>query len=482
MSESSRIWISRTEAAKRLGCCKGYVRHLVNGTRPCPAGVRSVESRRVPRGGWEYRVLLASGEYYCPGHSPERNEPAPKPSQRQEDAGPASKGGQRVEAKEKDGLLEASSVGDSISTLDGLVDACGVDLKKWSILSWSANSWESFYRNKEGDHTKVRMWQVKASFAPSVVSGVKPVKVVAPFRVPTPTRRVGAKARLCIAIPDTQHGFRWNERRTRLLPMHDRRAIDCVVQLIERLKPELVVHLGDGPDFAEWSTKYPRAPEMMETTQPALEELHWDLARVRAAAPDSRMVYLEGNHGFRIRQALIEKLPVALGARAVGDERSALDLARLLALDSIGWEFAGAYKSRKEDWFWDDRVRFIHDGGVKSGGGKTASAHVSKAEVTTIFGHIHRLEMACRTIHRGSRMRTITAASPGCLCMMDGSVPGVSSRPDWQHGCALIWLTDTGEHVQLIPIHRGTLVYDGEVITGVDRGAEISASIGRPVG
>lgn len=481
MCDSDKYWIRRGEAAKRLGCCKGYVRHLVNGARTCPSGVDSVESKKIAGLGWRYRILLSSGEYYCP---PSGEDPVALPDDIE--LAKEAPRGQKADSREVNGLLEASTEGESISTLEGLIDACGVDLKKWSVLSWSANSWEGFYRNKDDGHTKVRLWQVKASFAPNVLSWVKPAKAFAPCNGPAREQKlahsIGASPRLCVAIPDTQHGFRWNERRTRLLPMHDRRAIDCVVQLIERLKPELVVHLGDGPDFAEWSTKYPRAPELMETTQPALEELHWDLARIRAAAPDSRMVYLEGNHGFRIRQALIEKLPVALGTHAVGDERPALDLARLLALDDIGWEFAGAYKGRDEDWYWEDRVRFVHDAGVKSGGGKTASAHVAGAEVTTIFGHIHRLEMACRTIHRGRKMRTIAAASPGCLCMMDGSVPGVSARPDWQHGCALIWLTDAGEHVQLIPIHRGTLVYGGEIITGVDRGEEIAASIGRPVG
>lgn len=469
-------WMTRTEAASFLGCCKGYVRHMVNGNRSCPSGVASVESKTFPGHGRRYRILLVSGGYHL---VPVEATPLPLD---EEGGKPGETKGQQFQSKETDGLLEATTKGQDIKTLEELIKVCEIDLEKWMVLEWTANSWESFYRNAQGSHTKVRLWQIKARFAPKVTSSIKGVANPQEVSLLPARRKSRSQGRLCIAIPDTQHGFRWNAKRTKLVPMHDRRAIDCVVQLIERLNPEVLVHLGDGPDFAEWSLKYPRTPDLLETTQPTIEELHWDLARFRQAAPRAeRAMYLEGNHGERVRRALVEKLPVALNTIAVGDEKPALDLARLLALDQIGWTFVGAFQTDDDDWYWEDRVRFVHDGGVRGGGGKTAAAHIANADCTTIFGHIHRLELACKTVHRGKRRRVITVASPGCLCRNDGVVPAAAPRVDWQHGVALIWLTEEGEHVQLVPIVNGQMVFDGDVIVGEDRGDEIAEAIGWPV-
>jgi hypothetical protein len=385
-----------------------------------------------------------------------------------------------VSVTESEGGVEVSSKGRSISNLEQLVEAAKIDLSKWVVLEWSANTWESFYRVGE-KHRKVQMWQVKARLAPSVTSFVKPVESK-PIAFAPPPPIYTDKPLVAVVVPDTQHGFRWNDLRTKLIPMHDRRAIDAVVQLIARVKPDLIVHLGDGPDFAEWSTKYVRGPELVETTQPAIEELHFDLRRMRKAAPKARFIYLEGNHCFRIRSALTERLPVALSAKAVGDNREALHLARLLGFDGLGIEYAGPYGSQGDDWYWEDRVRFVHDGGVRGKGGQTVASHVAKAEVTTLFGHIHRVELAARTIHRQGSQRVIVAASAGCLCRIDGAVPGATARPDWQQGCAVVYLTDRTESVQLVPINGGSLVWNGVEVVGQDYGHAVEAEFGRPVG
>jgi len=384
-----------------------------------------------------------------------------------------------VSVTEDEDGIELSSKGRSISNLEQLVEAAKIDLSKWVVLEWGANTWESFYR--VGDkHRKVQMWQVKARLVPSVTSFVKPAESK-PVKL-YPAAIYTDKPLVAVVVPDTQHGFRWNDLRTRLIPMHDRRAIDAVVQLIARVKPDLIVHLGDGPDFAEWSTKYVRGPELIETTQPAIEELHFDLRRMRNAAPKARFVYLEGNHCFRIRSALTERLPVALSAKAVGDSREALHLARLLGFDGLGIEYAGPYGSQGDDWYWEDRVRFVHDGGVRGKGGQTVSSHVAKAEVTTLFGHIHRFELAARTVHRQGSQRVIMAASAGCLCRIDGAVPGATARPDWQQGCAVVYLTDRAESIQLVPITNGSLVWNGVEMVGQDYGHAVEAEFGRPVG
>jgi len=51
-----------------------------------------------------------------------------------------------VSCSEVDGGLDVSSKGRTITTLEGLVAAAGIDLEKWTVLEWNANTWESFYR------------------------------------------------------------------------------------------------------------------------------------------------------------------------------------------------------------------------------------------------------------------------------------------------------------------------------------------------
>lgn len=373
------------------------------------------------------------------------------------------------------GGLEVESYGRRCRTLDDLLEHAEIDVAKWMVERWTANRWESAMKGDDGEPRVVPLWQVKATLVPRPSGHLRPARTLRPL-VPR-TTRPGRATACCLVIPDTQHGFRWDARRRTLRPMHDRRAIDATVQLAQLLRPDVIVHLGDGPDFAEWSLKYPRAPELIETTQPAIDELHLDLRRWRETC--DRMVYIEGNHGERVRRALHEKLPVAASTRAAGDDRNALDLARLLGLDQLDVEFVAPFG---DDWYWQDSVRFVHDAGVKSKPGATVGGAVAAATHTTVFGHVHSLETASKTMHGPQGARTIYATTPGCLCRLDGEVPGVSTRPNWQQGCAVIWWDeDTGEHVQTLPIRDGVLMWYGERIVGVDRGVEFAEAIDWPV-
>lgn len=58
---------------------------------------------------------------------------------------------------------------------------------------------------------------------------------------------------------------------------------------------------------------------------------------------------------------------------------------------------------------------------------------------------------------------------------------GATARPDWQQGCAVVYLTDRAESVQLVPIHDGSLVWAGVEVVGQDYGHAVEAEFGRPV-
>jgi len=69
-------------------------------------------------------------------------------------------------------------------------------------------------------------------------------------------------------------------------------------------------------------------------------------------------------------------------------------------------------------------------------------------DYSRIFGHIHRHELAWTTEWKGQERRELCAASGGCLCSVDGGVPGVKDRQNWQQGLILAHYDPNGwEHL-----------------------------------
>jgi hypothetical protein len=383
----------------------------------------------------------------------------------------------KFEVEERDDRLRVDTrAQDLIRNLDDLVRAAGVDLAKWRPVSHKVNTWPVAQKGPDGRPQVTRLWQVTANFEPRFDGQVRPVAERPAMPRVTPEFR---PVRCAVVVPDSQHGFWRDAKSGKLRPLHDRRAVDAVIQLIQLLSPDELVLLGDMLDLAAWSVKYPRPVGHLDVTQPALEELHVDIRRMRHAAPEARMRYLEGNHENRVNRALVDLLGEAATVSAVGDDGGALSIPRLLALDTLDVEYVGPYGADLYLW---DRVRLTHGDRVRNKGGASAQAVISDAVTSTGFGHVHRLERASKTVRTPSGPDTITAWTPGCLCRIDGAVPGVSAHPDWQQGVAVIWFDGEREHTQLVEIHDGRLVWGGVVIQGEDRGAWYAEQTGWPVG
>jgi hypothetical protein len=369
-------------------------------------------------------------------------------------------------------VAEVVSKGCEIRNLQQLIRAAEIDLDRWIVDSWSANTWEM----GSGDGEKIRLWQVKASLRRRPEWARHPVQ---PVRHMKRQRTRSTSPRACaLVIPDSQNGYRWDTRHQHLDPLHDRRAWDLAVQMAQRLQPDVILLLGDMVDLGPWSTKYHDGADLRGTTQPTLVELHWWLGQLRLASPGAQIVYLEGNHEDRVGKALRQLMPEAEGVRPADDETGApmLSIQRLLALDSLDVEYVGPYDS--EYWLWDS-VRVHHGETVRGKGGATATATVSDAVHCDIFGHVHRLELACRTLHGPGGERVIWALSPGTITRIDGVVPAFSSRVNWQQGLAVLERTDD-ERIfpQILKIEDGRTVWCREVLEGRDRVDELREATG----
>ena len=363
--------------------------------------------------------------------------------------------------------ITVSAQGQRVKTLAQLLKHANVDRKLWRVTSWKCNSWE---QSVKGGEDTITLYQVKAFLERKIEPDRQPAH---PSKFIPRVETTGRDDRLktCLIVPDLQLGYAWRDRYTYLDPMHDRTAMDAVVSMARSMQPDIVVLLGDMLDLAPWSTRFPRKPEFRQTTQPAIDELHWWLADLRSACQSSKMLYLAGNHEERIAKAAVELLPEVTGVAPALETDPVLSLNRLLHLDKLDIDYVGPYGA--DWWLWPDSnspVRVTHGTKVRGGSGGTATAIAKTARWSEVYGHIHRVEMVQKTFHGPDGPQCVTACSPGCLVRIPGPTPGVSLTPDWQQGVGVAILDENTNdvHMQVLPITNGRIVWNGRVFEGHD--------------
>jgi predicted phosphodiesterase len=259
--------------------------------------------------------------------------------------------------------------------------------------------------------------------------------------------------RTCVVGPDIQAGFLRTGDNT-FEPTHDPAAIEVFLEILAKVKPSVVVLLGDNLDLPEFG-KYRQHPAFQLTTQMTLDYMHTLCARIREICGDeAKIVWLAGNHDERLPNFIIDNAKAAFGIKRANTPESwpVLSIPHLLHLDELNIDFLSGYPSNH---FWlTPTLRFIHGHSVKSKG-STAHLYLQDEKVSVIYGHIHRREWAEQTRVDYDGISTIMAASPGCLARLDGTVPSVKqgmdldgrpvpSAENWQQGLAVVEYHDDG--------------------------------------
>lgn len=101
-----------------------------------------------------------------------------------------------------------------------------------------------------------------------------------------------AKTKSTLIIPDVQY------------PYHDSLLLSKLIKVAKDHQPDQIIQIGDGIDFptvSQWSKG--TAGEYADTLQEHIEGYRADvLVPLREAAPQSKIVWLEGNHDLRLRE------------------------------------------------------------------------------------------------------------------------------------------------------------------------------------
>lgn len=341
------------------------------------------------------------------------------------------------------------------------------------------NEWQMAHKDDSGEAVVTDLKSTQIVIEPKWESGpewpvVQPAKptIIRPAKV----RKTDTETKMAVVLPDPQIGYRRDILREDYDPFHDEAAMDVAMQIVRDVQPDVIVNLGDLVDLPEFS-RHPQEPGFARTTQRSIDRAHQWLAQQRASSPDAQIVLLEGNHDRRLEKAIVQNAQSAFGLQraCVPDSWPVLSLPYLLRMDDIGVEYVEGYPA---NIFWiNDNLACIHGHKTRSGG-STAAAVVGDERSSIIFGHIHRIELQHQTRRIRSGSKNNLAACPGCLCRIDGAVPGfkastdiygrpVQSWENWQQGIAVVSYEegDGFFHVELIPIHSGTCIFRGKTYT-----------------
>lgn len=364
-----------------------------------------------------------------------------------------------------------ATASNGINSIEKLLKANGLtpeDVGKISKVSLSNNP----------DDTKIIL-------SPKWSEGPKwqPVQQAAPTVV-TPKERtpalISSDWKVAVALPDPQIGYRRYEDGS-LDPFHDEAAMDVALQIVglDHGHPlDQVINLGDFLDLPMYGT-YEQEAVFAMTAQKAIDRGHMFLAQQRAeAGKDARIILLEGNHDKRLSRFINTNAAAAYGLKVANMPESwpVNSLQNLLRCDELGVEFIDGYPAAAH-WI-NKRLRAMHGDRANASGSTAAQYTNSNPNISTVFGHTHRMEQQSKTIFDRDQAIKSVAFSPGCLCRVDGAVPSVKGGVDvkgqalqyfenWQQGVSVIFFKDGDDdsfHFDQVHIHRGKTMYRGQEI------------------
>jgi len=227
------------------------------------------------------------------------------------------------------------------------------------------------------------------------------------------------------------------------VPYHDPIAVTPVVQYIRDTQPNYVILNGDIIDCKPLS-KYDTGRWGNFTLKQEINQTRKFLSTIRDAAPDAKIIYVPGNHEFRIAHYIRSNAPAAEG---ISDS-----LDQVLTLGEFDIELRDT--EFRESYIKFDDFYIGHWDRATKNSGYTAKNLMGDMGVSFIQAHVHRVAIHCKTLMD----RELIGIENGCLCQLD---PHFKLKTDWQHGFSVITKIGSKYFPQVINITNGEFVHDG---------------------
>ncbi len=303
-----------------------------------------------------------------------------------------------------------------------------------------------------------------------VIQQAPPIVIKASKITKTPK---ASKWKTAVVGSDTQFGFR-AVGEGEYEEFHDEQAISVFHQLVALEDPEKTIIAGDILDLSQQG-KFVQEAGFARTTQLAIDRTTTFAAQLRADT-NGEIDFIEGNHDKRMQNFIELNAQSALGLRR-GNWPSTypvMSIPFLLRLDEFDIAYHDAYPAAHV-WI-NERLRVEH-GDRSNNNGSTAEKYARETpHISRVFGHSHRLEVMPRTTYDRTGRISSKFVNTGCLCRVDGTVPGFHAAigangrsaqvfENWQHGLAVFRYRDDGDFfVNLVAIEDGVTMYEGQEI------------------
>ena len=217
-------------------------------------------------------------------------------------------------------------------------------------------------------------------------------------------------------------------------PYHDPKAINAVKRFIKAKPVDIVVFNGDILDMYDVSS-FDKSPDRINSLQEELNMAMKLFGDIRKELPEAEMVYVEGNHEYRLKRYLMRH-PELFSLEA-------LQLPNLLRLDKFNIQYT-------DKPYYLGNLKVTHGSIVRKFAGYTAKAEMEKNDCSGISSHTHRGS----AYYRQTPTRYLAWYESFCLCDIH---PEYVVDPDWQQGFIFGKVNKDSFSVMPIPIVQGKL-------------------------
>ena len=251
--------------------------------------------------------------------------------------------------------MEKAKANQSIETIAKLLKEHNIKPEDvGSIKSMRIGKWQTVTKDESGEAIIHDLKGASLILSPKWAEGPQwPVVQQGP-KYSIPKNKIKSRKskdwETAVILPDMQMGYykKSLELNAELEPIHDESAISVSLKLIEEMKPDRVVMLGDNLDFAEFG-KFLTAPTFKQLTQATIDRATLLCAQVRSAAPNAKITWIAGNHEARLARYIQTNAEAAFGlTRGRLDEElrenwPVLSVPNLCRMDEFGVEYLSGY-------------------------------------------------------------------------------------------------------------------------------------------
>ncbi len=225
------------------------------------------------------------------------------------------------------------------------------------------------------------------------------------------------------------------------IPFHSNKALDLLLYFLKENQPDYFVIGGDYLDAWEVS-KFDKVPRTGKDFRDELEEGADILKLIRKIIPNTKIVYVAGNHEFRLRKYIITNARALYGLKG-------LTIQEQLGLNELNIEYIDNSDglSRFGHNFWKIGELYIgHFDKVSKHAAYTAKNLMDDIGVSFIQGHTHRVGLTTKSFIDG---RDLIGIEGGCMCELK---PNYVVSPNWSHGISVFYKKKGKERFQVYPI------------------------------